>query len=141
LLIARRIHMAAGHHGPPRKIWPCLRIRTPMIALNNSNPTALLACRHEIYYDIHLQAAGRRKAMRGLPAENMHAQLGLCITGYQACMSHARYTTHVKTTSAQLYGAGWSPHQFAVPPISAAGRRHPPVRLQRTCMPSWAFAS
>jgi hypothetical protein len=24
-----------------------------MIASNNSNPTAFLACRHEIYYDIH----------------------------------------------------------------------------------------
>jgi hypothetical protein len=47
-----------------------------MIGSNNSNPTALLACRHEIYYDIHLQAG-----QCGLPAENMHAQLGLCITG------------------------------------------------------------
>jgi hypothetical protein len=84
-----------------------------MIASNNSNTTALLACRQEIYYDIHLQAG-----QCGLPAENMHAQLGLCITGYGATsMSHARYTTHIKTTSAQLHGAGWSPHQFAVPPF------------------------
>jgi hypothetical protein len=89
-----------------------------MIASNNSNPTALLACRQEIYYDIHLQAG-----QCCLLAENMQAQLGLCITGYGATsMSHARYTTHIKTTSAELHGAGWTPHQFAVPPISAAGR-------------------
>jgi hypothetical protein len=25
-------------------------------------------------------------------------------------MSNARYTIHIKTTSAQLHGAGWSPH-------------------------------
>jgi hypothetical protein len=49
----------------------------------------------------------------------MHAQLGFCITRYGASsMYHARYTTYIKRTSAQLHGAGWSPHQFAVPPIS-----------------------
>jgi hypothetical protein len=127
--------MAAGHHGPPRQIRPCPRICTPMLASNNSNPTALLACRHEIYYDIHLQAG-----QCGLPAENMHAQLGLCITGYGATsMSHARYTTHIKTTSAQLHGAGWNPIRCRCAPHFCC-RQAIAVCLQRTYMPSWAFA-
>jgi hypothetical protein len=37
-------------------------------------------------------------------------------------MPHAKYTAQIKTTSAQLHGARWSPHQFAVPPFPAAGR-------------------
>jgi hypothetical protein len=105
-----------------------------MIASNNSNPTALLACMHEIDYDRHLQAG-----QCGLPAENMHAQLGLCITGYGATsMSHARYTTHIKTTSAQLHGAGWSPTICYTPHFCS--RQAIAICLQRTCLPSWAFA-
>jgi hypothetical protein len=107
-LIARRIHMAAATN-PAMPAHPHTHDCLKQLKLH----VALLACRHEIYYDIHLQAEGQC----GLPAENMHAQLGLCITGYgEISMSHARYTTHIKTTSAQLHGAGWSPHQFAVYP-------------------------
>jgi hypothetical protein len=88
-----------------------------MIAPNKSKPTALLACRYEISYDIHLQAGHC-----GLPAENMHAQLGLCITGYGATsMSHARYTTHINTTLAQLHGAGWSHTIRCTPHFMTAG--------------------
>jgi hypothetical protein len=107
-----------------------------MIASNNSKPTALLACRHEVYYDIHLQAG---QCGLGLPAKNMHAQLGLCITGYDATsMSHARYTTHIKKN---ISPAPWSwvePNSIRCTPNCC--RQAIAVCLQRICMPSWAFA-
>jgi hypothetical protein len=70
--------------------------------------------------DICRQAAGHC----GLPTENMHAQMGLCITGYGATsMSHARFNTYINTTSAQLHGAGWSHTIRCTPHVMTAGSK------------------
>jgi hypothetical protein len=119
-----RIHMAAGHHGPLRQIQPCPRNRTLMIAPNNSKPTALLACRHEISYDIHLQAVGHC----GLPAaRTCMPSWASALQGIvqPACLMQGTPPTSIQPQPSSMeLGGAVEPH-YAVPPIDFSGTQDP----------------